>query len=100
MTTDRDAARAAGDAAVTRRRDALEINDSIVQGLTVIKYALELGDIELAEAKTAETLAAARRFITDLLTDDAGRDSGSTLAPGSMVRTHAATTRINRGGGA
>ena len=80
-----------------RRRDALEINDSIVQGLTVIKYALELGDVELAERKTEETLAAARRLITDLLTQHVEMSQPHRLTPGSMVRSRAASTASREG---
>lgn len=73
----------------SRRSDALEINDAIVQGLTVIKYALELGDVELARRKTDQTLAAARRVITTLLTEQYD-DHVEPLEPGSMVRRTAA----------
>jgi len=75
----------------SRRLDALEINDSIVQGLTVIKYALELGDLELARNRTEQTLAAARRVITDLLTQHLEFEGSGPLEPGSMVRSHPAS---------
>ena len=57
-----------------RRQQALEINDNVVQGLAVAKYAFDLGDEAKAKSAIEGTLAAARRIISDLLeevsTDD------------------------------
>ncbi len=75
------AARAAEHA--SRRRQALELNDSVVQGLVAATYALELGDHDQALRHTAGTLAAARSMMDDLL--DAG-DSDE-LEPGDLVRS-------------
>jgi PAS domain S-box-containing protein len=66
-----------------RRRQALEINDSVVQGLTTATYALELGDLDRASTHLAGTLAAARRMMDDLLEPHDGVE----LAPGDLVRT-------------
>jgi CheY-like chemotaxis protein len=54
-----------------RRRQALQINEGIVQGLAVAKMALELGDPDRALDALERTLQAAKRVITHLLLDDA-----------------------------
>ena len=69
-----------------RQRQALEINDNIVQGLAVAKYALDAGDEGKAYEAVARTLASARGIITDLL---GGEDPGH-LGPGDLVRGEAA----------
>lgn len=53
--------------AALRRRQALEINDNVVQGLAVAKYAFELGNTEKAMSAVEGTLAASRRIISDLV---------------------------------
>ena len=53
-----------------RRRQALEINDNIVQGLTRVKWALEGHRLKEAQAAADETLAEAQRMVTELLTSD------------------------------
>jgi hypothetical protein len=70
-----------------RERQALEINDGIVQGLAVAKYALENGQDESGRRAIQSTLVKAQDLITDLL-GDAG-DSGP--APGRLRRRNAAT---------
>lgn len=50
-----------------RPENALEINDNIVQGVAVTKYALELGENEKALAAADETLAAAKEIVSDLV---------------------------------
>ncbi len=76
------AAAAAGEHAA-RRRQALELNDSVVQGLVAAGYALELEDVELAARHVAGTLAAARAMMDDLLEPGASDE----LAPGDLVRS-------------
>jgi len=66
-----------------RQRQALEINDNIVQGLTVAKLALELDEREYSEAALASALAAASRIISDLL---GHADAENRLGPGDLVR--------------
>ena len=53
-----------------RRRQALEINDNIVQGLTRVKWALEAQRHDDARAAADETLAEAQEMVTGLLRDD------------------------------
>lgn len=69
-----------------RRRQALEINDNVVQGLSVAKYALDTGEQDIAAAAITRTLGSARAIITDLL----GEDEETRLRPGDLVRGAAA----------
>jgi len=69
-----------------RQRQALEINDNVVQGLAIAKYALDAGDEQKAYEAVARTLTSARGIISDLL---GGEDSGQ-LGPGDLVRGEAA----------
>lgn len=66
-----------------QERRALAINDSIVQGLVVAKYAARAGDTDQALAAIDETLASARRLITEQL--DEVRGAGA-VQPGDLVR--------------
>ena len=66
-----------------RRRQALEINDNIVQGLAVAKYAFELGDDTMAKAALDRSLSAAKRIISDLLSE---LDADESLQAGLLVR--------------
>jgi signal transduction histidine kinase len=50
-----------------RQRQALEINDNIVQGLAVAKMALELDEREKSKQALEGALASASSIITDLL---------------------------------
>lgn len=49
------------------RRQAGELNDNVVQGLTAALYAAELGDLRRAKAYVEETLANASRILDDLV---------------------------------
>jgi hypothetical protein len=60
-----------------RERQALEINDNIVQGLAVAKLSLETGSDEEGRRAVEDTLRRAQGLITELLgTDDADFDTG------------------------
>jgi hypothetical protein len=76
------------DQAQMRRQQALEINDNVVQGLTVAKLAFDLGDKEKAMSALHETLISARGIITRLLHD---LDDTSQVKPGQLVRESAAS---------
>lgn len=69
--------------AVQARRQAGELNDNVVQGLTAALYAAELGDLERTRAYVAETLAKASRML-DALVLAAGPDP--TLQRGDAAR--------------
>lgn len=64
-----------------KERRALEINDNIVQGLVLAKYAAQAGHVPEALRAIDETLERARRLITDALEDE--------VAPGDLVRGQA-----------
>ena len=66
-----------------RQRQALEINDDIVQGLTVAKLALELDDRDRSAAALSSALSSASRIISDLL-GKAGDENR--LGPGDLRR--------------
>lgn len=56
-----------------REQQALELNDSVLQGLVVSKMALELGDADRAQAALESSIESASRIITDLLGSDDSR---------------------------
>jgi integral membrane sensor domain MASE1 len=59
--------RAEAESAAVRRREALEINDNIVQGLAVAHYAVRSGRTDLAADAIENTLTGARAMISDLV---------------------------------
>ena len=66
-------------------REALKLNDDVVQGLAVSKMALEMGDLEKARTSLETTLASARAIATEHLTN-----GGSlTLDSSALVRDKA-----------
>lgn len=69
--------------AQVRRRQALEINDNVVQGLTAAVQALEHGDSRAANSYVDRILTSARKMMNDLLDPLDGAD----LHPGDLVRT-------------
>lgn len=69
-----------------RRRAALEINDTVVQGLTAALYALEGEDAGAVRNYLERTLDAARKVITDLSSAFDGE-----LEPGDLQRESAPT---------
>jgi signal transduction histidine kinase len=79
---EREAHAAKAHAEQTRRQAALEINDSVVQGLTAALYALELEDTDAVRDYVRRTLDSARAIITDLV----GPEGGAVEA-GDLVRS-------------
>jgi len=69
-----------------RRKQALEINDNVVQGLVAAAYAIEQEDAAAGSAFLEQTLSAARAMMDDLLEPL----DGEGLQPGDLVRTSAA----------
>ena len=67
-----------------RRREALELNDHVVQGLVVAKASYELGDAEGGKRALDATLGRAKALVSDLLGQDGAPD-------GSLVRERAAS---------
>jgi hypothetical protein len=78
-----------------RQRQAVEINDNIVQGLAVAKYELERGRDDHSREAIESTLRKARGLITDLLGE---RDSESALGAGDLRRSTRATVAETGGG--
>ena len=70
-----------------RQRHALEVNDDIIQGLAVADLALNLDDVGKAREAIAQTLEAARRFVTELLVDP---DDEISISPGDLRKRPAA----------
>jgi len=70
--------------ALARQRRAIDINDNIVQGLTVAKYAIGQGHVEEGTRAIDDTLRRARQLITDQL-EEATADQGGPR-PGDLVR--------------
>ena len=66
-----------------RERQALEINDNIVQGLAVAKYAMSIGAEDHSKQAIEDTLMRAREIITDLLGEPG---SAIKLGPGDLRR--------------
>ena len=66
-----------------RQRQALEINDNVVQGLAVAQYSLEAGDVERARAAVEVALRSSRQIIGELLAEE---KSGLHLGPDDLTR--------------
>ena len=75
--------------AQVRRRQAVEINDNVLQSLTAAVYCLEDSDTGAAARYIQLTLASARDMMNDLLAPVDGSD----IKPGDLVRQSAATLR-------
>ncbi len=57
-----------------RERQAFEINDNLVQGLSVAKYSLEMGQEDRGRRAVNESLSNARKMTTDLLGEPGAPD--------------------------
>ena len=77
-----------------RRRQALEINDNVVQGLAVAHYSFELGHEEKGRQAVADALAAARRIIGDLVKDLPAQEQ---FDPATLTRGSPAFERPTKG---
>ena len=69
--------------AQVRRRQSLEINDNLVQGLTAAVLCMESGDRAGATAHLKMVLAAARTMMNNLLINP----DGTPLVPGDLTRS-------------
>ena len=67
--------------AEAQRREALALNDAVVQGLVASKLALEMNDLDRCSRSLAETLQGAKEIVARLL-----GESGE-IVPGDLVRT-------------
>lgn len=73
-----------------KQRQALEINDNIVQGLVVAETALAFDQHELSKEALASTLVSARQIISDLLGE---ATSETRLGAGDLRRKAPAVIR-------
>ncbi len=73
--------------ASARRRQALELNDEVAQGLSVASMALSLGKIDDVRIAVSSTLGTVQGMITELWGEDA---EGAELAAGDLRRERAA----------
>jgi CheY-like chemotaxis protein len=69
-----------------RRRQALEINDNVVQGLVAAAYALDAEQYPVVATYVERTLTSARAMMDELLEPLDGQD----LTPGDLVRSEPA----------
>lgn len=74
--------------AETDRRRALELNDTIVQGLTVAKLALENAEFEMGLESVTQTLQRAQSLVSRLLGQI--EEAEGPLRPGDLVRVEKA----------
>jgi signal transduction histidine kinase len=76
-----------------KQRQALEINDNIVQGLVTAKMALELDQQERSEEALSHALASARHIISELLGEEG---TEGRLEAGDLVRSRPASPDVDR----
>jgi signal transduction histidine kinase len=69
-----------------REREAVELNDTVVQGLVGAKYAAQVGDAAAANEAIDRTLALAQRLVSDLMSDDARLFEPGGLRRGASVQ--------------
>lgn len=79
-----------------RRRQALELNDAIVQGLAAGVYALESGELKSALQAISLTLGRVRRMMGELLTSS---PAPGNVRPGDLVRAMPAVVGLERPAG-
>jgi integral membrane sensor domain MASE1 len=85
-------ARAERASAIQRRRQALEINDGIIQGLAIASYQIDQGDGN-SRAVIADTLRKARQLVDQLLYED-----HADVAPGAGHLRRAAAASVGGDG--
>jgi signal transduction histidine kinase len=71
-----------------RERQALEIHDNIVQGLTAVRWSLDAGRPDQAREASERTLAHAQAMMAELLDE---HPDGGKFGPGSLRRDEAAS---------
>ena len=79
-----DAARRLAEAE-TRQRDALDLNDNVLQNLAVADYAFEMGLPDKGQEALKRSLSATQKIVSDLL-----EDSMQDVEPGDLVRAEPA----------
>jgi len=97
-----EAARAALDAAAHWHRQAVEINDSIVQGLSAAKWSLEAGRSDRALQTVTETLDTAQTLVSQLLREaevspGGAHEAGSLSGLAALAKRAASLRPAGRG---
>ncbi|MDP3968192.1 MAG: hypothetical protein Q8Q02_07910 [Nocardioides sp.] len=77
-----------------REQQALELNDTVLQGLVVARMALEMGEQEKADAALDGAIVAASQMITDLI---GGGEHGQGISAGLLRHSAAVTGRDDTG---
>jgi PAS domain S-box-containing protein len=78
--------------ALARQRAALEIHDSIVQGMAVSKAWFEMGDHDRGMEYLSRTLTKAQSMVTDVMRE---LEEHYGVRPGDFVRSAPATLEVN-----
>jgi len=88
MLRDLEAERRALEAAALRHREAIEINDSLIQGMAAAKWSLEAGKVQGGLATLDHTIALGQRLVSELLRDAAavGGDERPSARPKDSFR--------------
>lgn len=73
-----------------REQQALELNDTVLQGLVVAKMALDLNETEKSQEALTGSIAAASRIITDLLGTSGEGPALVRSAPAQVATSEAA----------
>jgi hypothetical protein len=66
--------------ALVRHRQAVEINDTLIQGMAAAKWALEVGQLESAAATLDQTIRLGQQLVSGLIRD---ADMGPARSPAS-----------------
>jgi signal transduction histidine kinase len=77
--------------AATRQRDALDLNDNVLQNLAVAEYAFELGLPDKGRVALKQSLTETRKIVSTLV-----NQSMTDLRPGDLVRTSETPTGDGR----
>lgn len=85
-----EAARRRTEIAALMHREAIEINDSLIQRMAAAKWALEAGQIESSERILTETMSEAQELVSSLITR---ADMGQRTEPPSKP-IHAGSTNV------
>ena len=75
--------------AETRQRDALDLNDNVLQNLAIADYAFEMGMDDKGREALKRSIAETHKIVSELLTA-----SMSDLTPGDLVRTQGPATPV------
>lgn len=75
--------------AETRQRDALDLNDNVLQNLAIADYAFEMGMDDKGREALKRSIAETHKIVSELLTA-----SMSNLTPGDLVRTQGPATPV------